>query len=270
MMLYTIFTPTYNRAHTLQRCYDSIVAQEHPSLEWLIIDDGSTDKTAELVKKWQFEKKINIRYIYQNNTGKQAAWNRAISEAKGDYFIGLDSDDAFINHSLDKISQYLTEINKKQEIIGLRCLAINQQKGTSDSNFLLKRNSTASWFDEFSSRKTGERIDVLKSAIIRKFPYPVKDGIKFIPEIWFYTTISSHGYKFFYTNKAVSIFFDNHNKNRLSRSKLREHARGHLIARSAMLRSIPASCFIKNPIALLKTIIRYAQCKFYISRDDLS
>lgn len=267
-MLYTIFTPTYNRAHTLQRCYDSIVAQEHPSLEWLVVDDGSTDNTAALVKKWQCEKKINIRYIYQDNAGKQAAWNRAISEAQGEYFIGLDSDDALIGHSLEKTSQYLKEINKNPEIIGLRCLAINQQKNTPDNDFLPKKNSTASWFDEFSSRKTGERIDILKSATIRSFPYPVKDGIKFIPEIWFYTTLSGRGYKFLYTNEAVRIFFDNHNQNRLSRSKLRDHAKGHFIARSAMLRLIPLSCFIKNPVAFLKTIIRYTQSRFHTSRSN--
>lgn len=63
----TVFTPTYNRAHTLQRTYDSLCRQTSHDFEWLIIDDGSADNTSALVSEWIKEKIISIRYIYKEN-----------------------------------------------------------------------------------------------------------------------------------------------------------------------------------------------------------
>ena len=62
----TIFTPAYNRAHTLPRTYHSLQRQEMKDFVWLIIDDGSSDNTKELVKAWQKEEKeFRIEYIYK-------------------------------------------------------------------------------------------------------------------------------------------------------------------------------------------------------------
>ena len=68
---FTVFTPTYNRAHTITRVYDSLVAQTYRDFEWIVIDDGSTDATKLLIKKWQDTARIFIRYYYQENSGKQ-------------------------------------------------------------------------------------------------------------------------------------------------------------------------------------------------------
>lgn len=59
--LFTVFTPTYNRAHTLHRVYNSLKVQTYRDFEWLIIDDGSTDNTHELIEQWQAEKQFSIR-----------------------------------------------------------------------------------------------------------------------------------------------------------------------------------------------------------------
>ena len=64
----TVFTPTYNRAYILNKCYQSLCAQSNKDFEWLIIDDGSTDNTSALVKKWQSQDNgFEIRYIYKEN-----------------------------------------------------------------------------------------------------------------------------------------------------------------------------------------------------------
>lgn len=65
--LLTVFTPVYNRAHTVGRTYESLCRQTCQNFEWLIIDDGSSDNTRELVSGWMKENKISIRYIYQEN-----------------------------------------------------------------------------------------------------------------------------------------------------------------------------------------------------------
>ena len=68
--IFTVFTPTYNRAHTLHRVYGSLKVQTFRDFEWLIVDDGSTDDTEALVKQWQAEANFPIRYIWQKNSGK--------------------------------------------------------------------------------------------------------------------------------------------------------------------------------------------------------
>lgn len=264
---FTIFTPTYNREALLTRCYQSIVNQNISSLEWIVIDDGSIDNTEQLIKNFISENKIKIRYFYQKNSGKQAAWNKAIKEADGTYFIGLDSDDALVENSLSNIEKNLQDLKNNNMIIGLRCIAINQKDKKPDSLFTPKGDNVCSWFYEFSSRIFGERIDILKTSTIKDFLYPMDENIKFIPEIWFYTMTAHYGYKFIYLNKPVRLFYDDHNHLRLSKSNIRKNARGHYIARATMLKFIPLRFFMRNPVAFLKTIIRFSQCFYFIIKD---
>lgn len=84
---FTIFTPTYNRAEKLKRVYNSLLKQTFKDFCWLIIDDGSSDNTKEVVKNF---KNLNIRYVYVKNGGKQRAYNKAIELANSKYFICLD------------------------------------------------------------------------------------------------------------------------------------------------------------------------------------
>ena len=73
----TVFTPAYNRAYTLPLGYEALCRQTCNDFEWLIIDDGSTDNTRELVQQWIEEGKVKIRYIYQENQGMHGAHNTA-------------------------------------------------------------------------------------------------------------------------------------------------------------------------------------------------
>ena len=82
-MLVTVFTPTYNRAYRLEALYKSLCNQTINDFEWLIVDDGSSDNTADLAESWIKEDKINIRYIRQENGGKHRAINRGVKEARG-------------------------------------------------------------------------------------------------------------------------------------------------------------------------------------------
>jgi glycosyltransferase involved in cell wall biosynthesis len=90
--MFTVFTPTYNRSHTLHRVYDSLHAQTYRNFEWLVIDDGSTDGTAEMIESWRRNADFPIRFFAQPHAGKHVAHNRALDEARGRFFIVLDSD----------------------------------------------------------------------------------------------------------------------------------------------------------------------------------
>jgi glycosyltransferase involved in cell wall biosynthesis len=94
-LLFTIFTPTYNRAYKLPRLYLSLQEQTVKNFEWLIIDDGSTDHTMEVVSEWQKSKDngFQIRYIRKENAGKPRAINDASQIANGKYIQIMDSDD---------------------------------------------------------------------------------------------------------------------------------------------------------------------------------
>ena len=95
-MKYTIFTPTYNRIDTLPRVYLSLINQTYKDFIWLIIDDGSTDNTANLIDKWKADNKINIKYFYKENGGKHSAMKLAYEKSTTKYIIELHSDDEIL------------------------------------------------------------------------------------------------------------------------------------------------------------------------------
>ncbi len=93
MKTLTVFTPAYNRAHTLLRTYESLLRQTCKDFEWLVIDDGSTDNTRELVKGWIADAKIPIRYIYKENGGLYTGYNVAYANIETELCVCIDSDD---------------------------------------------------------------------------------------------------------------------------------------------------------------------------------
>src|SRR6266576_5358341 len=101
--VFTVFTATHNRAHTLARAYESLQRQTYRDFEWLIIDDGSTDKTRLLIRSYLEAAALPVRYIYQEHQGKHVAHNRAVLEAKGEFLLPLDSDDALLPHALMRL-----------------------------------------------------------------------------------------------------------------------------------------------------------------------
>ena len=80
---FTVFTPTFNRAASIHRVYESLKSQTFRDFEWLIVDDGSEDDTAILVGNWIKETDFPITYMKQNHAGKHVAWNRALQKAQG-------------------------------------------------------------------------------------------------------------------------------------------------------------------------------------------
>ena len=93
MKTLTIFTQSYNRAHTLPRTYESLLRQTSKDFEWLVVDDGSTDNTRELVDGWINEAHIPIRYIHKENGGLYTGYNTAYANIDTELCVCVDSDD---------------------------------------------------------------------------------------------------------------------------------------------------------------------------------
>ena len=123
--VFTVFTPTFNRSLTLRRVYESLRLQTFRDFEWLIVDDGSTDCTKELVEKWRTESSFPIRYIYQENRGKPAAFNQGVQKAQGELFLTLDSDDACVPQALERLKYHWIASRRKKRTSSrqLQCCA---------------------------------------------------------------------------------------------------------------------------------------------------
>lgn len=99
----TIFTPTYNRVSTIKRTYQSLCIQTCKDFEWLVIDDGSTDNTKEIMEEWIKENKIPIRYIYKENGGLYTGYNTAYANIDSEIAVCIDSDDFMPDNAVELI-----------------------------------------------------------------------------------------------------------------------------------------------------------------------
>lgn len=109
--LVSVVIPVYNRETTIMRALDSVLGQTYSNLEVIVVDDGSSDSSVEMVKKCE---DIRVHLIcLQGNMGANAARNRGIREAKGEYIAFQDSDDEWVKDKLEKQLQYLEHTGKK-------------------------------------------------------------------------------------------------------------------------------------------------------------
>src|SRR5438874_4376035 len=99
--LISVIIPAYNAEQFIERTIDSASQQTHRNLEIIVVDDGSTDQTASIVKRLT-KKDRRLRLIRQPNAGVAAARNRGIKESRGDYLAPLDSDDLWHHTKLEK------------------------------------------------------------------------------------------------------------------------------------------------------------------------
>ncbi len=122
-MCISVITPTYNRANTLHRVYDSLVGKTNRDFEWIVVDDGSTDDTEEQVKIYQQKANFVIKYLYQENDGKHIALNEGVKLADGEFIVIADSDDSFRPESFQVMLDAWNEIPKdeQKDFRGITC-----------------------------------------------------------------------------------------------------------------------------------------------------
>lgn len=197
-MLFTIFTPAYNRAYILPKLYHSLLNQVNQNFEWLIVDDGSSDHTEMLIKEYIAENKIPIRYFKQKNQGKHIAINKAIILAELPWFCIIDSDD-HLESEATKIWTQLTNEITECETAGFSFIhfsdKIEYEKGKY-GNMRLSNKSDYQW--EFF----GEMLFCFKTEIIKKFSFPVYEDEKFCQESVLFLPILRN-YKMIFTDYVL-------------------------------------------------------------------
>ncbi|MDG4944803.1 glycosyltransferase family 2 protein [Weeksellaceae bacterium KMM 9713] len=203
--LITVFTPTYNRAHLLPRLYKSLVEQTSMDFLWLIVDDGSSDETEDLVNSWIKENLIEIKYFYKKNGGMHTGHNLAYQNINTELNICIDSDDFMPQNAIELIKSVWESIPDKKDlagIIGLDAFIDGSIVGSKIPNDLLK----GSLIDLYRKHKvSGDKKVILCTEIVRQYPlYPEFDGERLVPLSVLYTMIGAD-YDFIYSNEVFCI-----------------------------------------------------------------
>lgn len=188
MPILTIFTPTYNRAHTLPRTYESLCNQSCKDFVWLIIDDGSADHTTDLVRDWQNQENgFEIRYIYKENGGMHTAHNTAYENIDTELNVCVDSDDKLADHAVSKILSTWNAVKDKgyAGLIGLDADFNGNIIGTGFPENMTE--TTLSGY--YAAGGSGDKKLVYRTDIIRQTPYPVFEGEKYIALAYKYLLI---------------------------------------------------------------------------------
>lgn len=177
MKTLTVFTPAFNRAHLLPRLYHSLCQQTSDDFEWLIVDDGSSDHTKELVGSWIQENRIPIRYIEQENQGMHGAHNTAYKNISTELNTCIDSDDYMPDNAVELILKKWNSIDQEKHagIIGLDALESGQIIGTQF------QTAYTTLEDFYLEGGKGDKKLVYRTDVINHYPeYPVFEGEKYV------------------------------------------------------------------------------------------
>lgn len=185
---FTVFTPTYNRAHTIARVYDSLKNQTFRDFEWIVIDDGSIDNTAEIIREWQHEADFPIIYQYQANSGKHVAFNRGVQMARGELFLSVDADDGLLPESLETMLKWWEDIpeGERDGFTGVVTLCQYENGNTCGQPFPTSPLDTNALDLRFKYKARRDTAGFHRTEVLKAFPFPEDEGVRFIPEnlVW--------------------------------------------------------------------------------------
>ena len=199
----TIFTPAYNRAHTIGRTYESLKKQNCKEFIWLIIDDGSTDNTSELVEQLKKEScGFEIRYIYKENGGMHTAHNIAYENIDTELNVCIDSDDCLAEEAVQKI------LNKWEAVkdfgyAGIIGLDADMNTGEIIGSKFPEDMWETTLVEYYAKGGKGDKKLVYRTDVINRYPpYPVFAGEKYVALAYKYRLIDND-YKLAVLNEVL-------------------------------------------------------------------
>ena len=193
MIKLTVFTPTYNRAHLLPRLYESLKNQSVKDFVWLIIDDGSTDHTSEIVKSWINDNELEIKYIFQENQGMSGAHNTAYRNIQTEFNTCIDSDDAIPPNGVEIILEEIKTIFDDPKVAGLIGLDATFDGKILGSSF--PDNLTFATLQDINGKYglRGDKKLVYKTAVMQSIDeYPLFPDEKLVPLSFKYLLADQH------------------------------------------------------------------------------
>ena len=198
----TVFTPTYNRADLLPNLYESLLRQNSQNFQWLVIDDGSTDNTREVVEEWIREGKIEIQYVYKENGGLHTGYNKAIECTDTELSICIDSDDYLTDDCIETVLKFWDE-NKAEDTAGLIGLDITENGRVIAGD--LPDEKVINPLMLLAAKQNGDRKYVIRNDCYRKvYPMPVFEGEKNFNPHYLVLKLCKD-YKFLVLNKPLCV-----------------------------------------------------------------
>lgn len=211
----TVITPTYNRAHTLNRVYESLKKQVFKNFVWIIMDDGSTDNTQELANKFSNENLIEIKYFQGKNRHKFITVFEGIKKVKTPYFVIIDSDDSWPQDSFEILYEEVSKIKNQDQFIGVIGHSADTE-GNLVGNLFPGDGFTGSILEmryKYKVRGDKSGIFITKSYLkeLDKYDYSIYENKGYIPQSVFFTTYDSQGLKTKFINKVIRIYHKDDN-----------------------------------------------------------
>lgn len=203
----TILTPTYNRASLLPRLFDSLLRQTNKDFEWIVVDDGSTDDTREVVAnlKEKCGGSFPMGYVYKANGGKHMAINIGAERARGELLFIADSDDLLTDDALETVENSWHDISDDKSFAGIAGLDITMDTREVIGSGLPQEHIDCNAIDiRYRHHVTGDMKEVFRTEVLREFPFPEFAGERFCPEqlVWFRM---ARRYRLRYINKPIYI-----------------------------------------------------------------
>jgi len=214
----TLLTPTYNRRDTLEFVYKSLIRQTNKNFIWMIVDDGSSDNTSKLIKKFISDGLIDIEYYYKDNGGKHTALNYGIKKIKTEYILILDSDDYLKDDSVEIVLSSWKKYNKNKKIGCLSFLKTYPDGKVIGKKYTEKEVVSNHIDFRYNRNLLGDMCEVFKTSILKKYPFPVFDGERFLSEAIIWNKIA-YDYDTVYIN--YPIYIANYMESGLSANSLR-------------------------------------------------
>lgn len=203
----TILTPTYNRASLLPRLFDSLLCQTNKDFEWIVVDDGSTDDTREVVAnlKEKCGGAFPMGYVYKANGGKHMAINIGAERARGELLFIADSDDLLTDDALETVANSWHDISDDKSFAGIAGLDIAMDTREVIGSGLPQEHIDCNAIGiRYRHHVTGDMKEVFRTEVLREFPFPEFAGERFCPEqlVWFRM---ARRYRLRYINKPIYI-----------------------------------------------------------------
>ena len=205
-MTFSILTATFNRAHTLPEVYASLCEQNFKDFDWLIMDDGSSDQTEQLIDKWIQENKLKIRFFKQANGGKHRAINRLISISESKFSLVLDSDDTLTPDALELLFKTWNDIpaHERGKFSGVSAQCMTRSGKWLGKPLPSETLDSNSLEIAYVHKLNGDRKGFIRTDILRQYPFPEFEGEKFLTESIVWQRIGFQ-YKTRYLNRVVCI-----------------------------------------------------------------
>lgn len=204
-MMITVLTPTFNRGRRLQSLWDSLQKQTVKDFEWLVVDDGSTDGTKDLITQLQEKSDFPIRYIYKNNGGKHTALNVGIQTICSELIFIVDSDDCVTDDAVESILKIHKKYRSQNNICGYAFLRAFPDGKVNGKKFDVDEK-IGSYIDvRVNGDDTGaDKAEVFKTHCLKEFPFPEYPNEKFLGEdlVW---VRMARKYEMVHINKAIYV-----------------------------------------------------------------